>query len=90
MERTCSDCLKSYDDAVRSTICPHDPFISTEDMKRKDLGLSLLGQLVRFRHWELNHPPLRVVSVGWDGMITLSGMGGEFTPELFIPADLKN
>lgn len=83
MERNCSGCGQRYDDARCLTYCPHNPFMAPDDLERKDLGLNLLGKKVRFAHHDQG-PYRRVVSVGWNGMVSLEGMTGEFGPHIFI------
>jgi hypothetical protein len=82
MTRTCAVCEAVYDDAVGSTICPHRRFLSEADQQQKDLALSLLGHELRWTHLP-DGPPVRIQSVGWNGMVTLDGWTGEFAPHLF-------
>lgn len=83
----CGDCKKCYDDARRSTECPHGQFLSDDKIERKDLAMSIIGKDVCFAHMP-DGPRYRVQSVGWDGMVTLAGdeMVGEFAPHLFVVA----
>ncbi len=77
----CQSCGHRLDDAEQSTICPHDRFLSIEDQAQKDLGISLLGKKVAFHH--MPESPVRITSVGWNGMVSVEGMAGEFAPSLF-------
>jgi hypothetical protein len=56
------------------------------DLAQKDAGLALLGKYVRFAHRQFDGPR-RVTGVGWNGMVMLDGMSGEFAPHLFIVAE---
>ncbi len=85
MRTTCPSCGHTYDDAARSTICPHGRFMSAADLAQKDAGLALIGKAICFAH-EPNGPTRRVQAVGWNGMVTLVDMAGEFAPHLFVPA----
>jgi hypothetical protein len=85
---TCNDCGKHFDDAERWTCCPHEPFMSADDLAQKDLALSLIGKEIRFAHMP-NGPYYRVQSVNYIGMVTIARangdtMGGEFAPHLFV------
>lgn len=82
MTRRCDTCGETYDDAARSTICPHDRFLSEADQKQKFLALSLIGRDLHWVHLP-DGPTVRVQSVGWRGMVTLAGWSGEFAPHLF-------
>ncbi len=77
----CETCKFQYDDAVCDTGCPHERFLSVNDARQKDLGISLLGKTVAFHH--MPESPMRISSVGWNGMVTVDGMAGEFAPSLF-------
>lgn len=79
----CEDCGISFDDATRDTGCPHEQFMSDDDLKQKDLGILLLGRDICFAH-QPNGPVHRIQSVGWNGMVTLHDMAGEFAPHLFV------
>lgn len=81
MNTRCSTCGTAYDDAERSTICPHDRFLSPALQAQKDLALSLVGKELMWASGAGGD--VRVQSVGWDGMVTLSGWSGEFAPHLF-------
>jgi hypothetical protein len=82
MTRICQVCEAVYDDAIRSTICPHDRFLSEADQQRKDLALSLIGHELRWAHMP-DGPSVRIQSVEWNGMVTLHGWTGEFAPHCF-------
>jgi hypothetical protein len=82
MERTCDDCAAIYDDAERSTICPHGRFLSPELQAQKDLAISLIGKTLRWAN-EPGGETLRIQSVGWNGLVTLVGWSGEFAPHCF-------
>jgi len=85
MTRTCDRCQIGYDDAAQSTICPHRRWLTEPDQARKDLALSLLGRDLRWADDVCGHcPPLRITSVTWNGMVTLAGWIGEFTPHDFV------
>lgn len=83
MRVKCEECFLIYDDAVRLTYCPHDKFMSDESLKQKDLGLSLIGKDLWFAHMQ-EGTKHRVQGVGHNGMVTISGMAGEFAPHLFV------
>ena len=85
MITTCDDCGSAYDDARRLTYCPHDEFMSEDDLAQKDLAISLCQKPVRFRHQPdgLAH---RIQAIGFTGMVTLVDMVGEFAPHLFVEA----
>lgn len=81
----CRNCDEQFDDARRSTICPHRKLMPDEDMNRKIEALALMdlaqGKTVQF-HGQTG-PGYRLQSVGWNGMVTIEGMAGEFAPHLF-------
>lgn len=87
MRVTCGLCSKPFDDAERSTICPHRSIMPKEDLKRKMAAIDLLGQQVRFAH-QPDGPWRRIQSMSWNGMLTVEGMEGEFAPHLFVPKPL--
>lgn len=82
MERYCNKCRNRYDDAERWTTCPHAVLMSAEDLERKDAAIVLLGKRVLFSH-QVEGAPFRVLSCGWNGMVTVEGFVGEFAPHLF-------
>ena len=84
MNRQCEECGKHYDDADRSTICPHNLIMPAEDLAQKKLGIAIFGKRVRFAHMPDDTQGRRVISMGWNGMVTLEGMSGEFAPHLFV------
>jgi hypothetical protein len=86
MERRCEWCGAIYDDADSLTFCPHAPIMAAEDLARKDAGLALLGRRVRFAH-QPDGPAHEIVAVGWNGMVALRDLTGEFAPHLFIPVE---
>lgn len=83
---TCPKCNLNYDDARRSTMCPHSPLMSDPDMDRKIAAIDLMnrarGKLVRFRHMGATESH-RLLAVTWNGMVEVEGFGGEFAPHLF-------
>lgn len=81
MIQACQDCGHRLDDAEQSVICPHNRFLSADDQAQKDLGISLLGKKVAFNH--MPESSVRISSVGWNGIVTVEGMAGEFAPSLF-------
>jgi hypothetical protein len=85
MKVTCQKCRLSFDDARRTTVCPHERIMSAEDLAQKDLALNLIGKDVRFND-EPDGPKHRVQTVGFTGMVTLHDMVGEFAPHLFVIA----
>lgn len=84
MRKWCRACDMRYDDAKASTICPHRVFLTDEQLKQKDLAISLMGKRVRFAHVPAGGETTRVTSCGWDGMVTVEGMSGEFAPHIFV------
>lgn len=82
MQRTCQICRADYDDAIQWTFCPHERFISEEDLERKELALSLIGKDLVWNH-EPDGAIVRIQSIGHNGMVTLAGWPGEFAPHLF-------
>lgn len=83
MLRECEECHARYDDARRWTICPHDSFISDESAKRKDIAFSLIGKDIFWIHLPDGNPE-RVQSIDANGMVTLKGWAGAFSPTLFL------
>jgi hypothetical protein len=81
----CKDCGERFDDAERLTFCPHDRFMSAPDLEQKKAGIALIGKRVCFAH-QPNGPAHSIQSVGWNGMVTLTDMAGEFAPHLFLVA----
>ena len=81
---TCNDCDRTYDDARRWTTCPHDPLMSDHDLEQKDAGIALaIAGTVRFNHMT-DADVMHVQSCGWNGMVTLRELPGEFAPHLFV------
>lgn len=81
----CADCKRPYDDAVRWTFCPHERFLTQLQAEQKDLAITLLGKRVRFLH-EPQGESYRVTRVGMDGLVSLEGLIGYFSPRLFVLA----
>lgn len=82
MTITCNDCQTTLDDAVQSTLCPHERFISPLAAAQKDAAYALIGKTVVFNHMP-DGPGFRVTSINHIGMVTLDGLAGEFAPHLF-------
>jgi hypothetical protein len=82
MTTICNECQDTYDDARRSTICPHEKLMPDEDMDRKIAAIKLIGKRLRWA----NEPDgaLQVESVSYNGMVTIRGWAGEFAPHLFV------
>ncbi len=78
MQVTCENCDACYDDARCWTYCPHDRFISDEDVARKDLAYSLVGKQLLF-----DGAPTYVEAISGRGMVDIKGFSGEFAPHLF-------
>lgn len=85
MKVDCKHCDLRYDDAERNTICPHDMIMDPEDLKQKDLALSLLGKDICFAH-QPDGPVHRIQSINFIGMVELHDMVGDFGPHLFVLA----
>jgi len=83
MDTTCPKCSKEYDDADCSTLCPHPLIMPKQDLDRKKLAFTLAEKPLRFRHMPETSAPLFIESIGWNGMVTIRGMVGEFAPHLF-------
>ncbi len=79
----CPDCTHIYDDAERSTICPHGRFRSTEDQRQHDAAYALVGKDIRFAD-QPSGKVYRVQAIGHDGMVWLAGMAGKFKPSQFV------
>lgn len=86
MTVTCGFCRERYDDADCVTLCPHALIMPRGDLEQKKLAITLLGKEVRFAHQEVNPTWYRITSMGWNGMLTLDGLPGEFAPHLFVAA----
>ena len=85
MNVKCQKCDSRYDDADRSTICPHKLIMPAQDLERKKLAISLMEKPLRFNHMD-SGPTLRIQSITWGGMIEFpesSGLVGQFAPHLF-------
>lgn len=86
----CDECGVDFDDARNLTYCPHAALMSDSDMAQKDLAIALIadGKPVRFAHQAETGPDYRIISIGWNGMVSLHGQPGEFAPHLFVkPVD---
>lgn len=83
MKRNCDKCSMDYDDARRSTICPHKMLMPLEDLERKEMAISLLEKPLRFHHMPEDSDPLFIQGVTYNGMVEIRGMVGEFAPHLF-------
>jgi hypothetical protein len=88
MLRTCDEpnCAIPYDDADRSTICPHDLIKSPEDSERHRVAFSLLHKPLRFRNqpWVLSGAkPLYIQTIYFNGTISFHDHTGEYLPDLF-------
>lgn len=81
MKRSCPDC-GTYDDALCSTVCPHERFISDEIAAQKDAAIKLLGKDVAFAHMPTEKH--RIGAVSYDGMVALDDLPGWFAPHLFV------
>ena len=84
MNTRCNTCGHRYDDAECLTLCPHELLMSRELLALKDKALSLLGKPLRFVHQQESGEIYRIQSVGWDGMVTLDLLPGEFAASLFV------
>lgn len=82
MTTICETCGETYDDAARSTICPHRRFLTEAAQARKDLALSLFGCDLYWAH-DPDGESLHVLWVTWDGMVGIRGYAGLFAPHLF-------
>jgi hypothetical protein len=83
----CPRCTLPYDDARRSTICPHDGLLPPELMEQKIRACELIGRKVFFANRPNGVKPALVTTVHWDGMVELEGWPGRFAPHLFVLAD---
>jgi len=72
-----------YDDADRSTICPHALIMAADDLAQKKAAIALCERDICFAH-QPNGPVHRIQSVSWNGMVILHDMTGEFSPHLFV------
>lgn len=84
MKVTCRNCGKDYDDAERSSICPHMRFRSTEDQKQHDAARAIFGKHLRFADAPTIGKIYHVSSIGHDHMVWLAGMAGKFKPDQFV------
>ena len=81
----CHDCSTIYDDADRSTICPHNLIMPPADLLQKKLALELCDHDICFAH-QPEGSIHRIQSIEWNGMVTLHDMVGQFAPHLFVIA----
>jgi hypothetical protein len=79
----CEKCHKRYDDAERSTICPHELLWDPETLARKDVSISLLGKHVSFAH-QPHGEVHQVTAVNFEGMVGLHDLPGWFDPIVFV------
>lgn len=85
MQTTCEACGRTYDDSRWWTYCPHAQFLSNAAAIRKDDATRLLGGPVFWNTDTEQATPLQIVSVAFDGMVTIRGYSGLFAPSLFQP-----
>jgi hypothetical protein len=81
----CKKCSTLYDDADRTTICPHGLIMPPTDLVQKKLALELCDHDICFAH-QPDGPTHRIQSINWNGMVTLHDMVGQFAPHLFVKA----
>jgi hypothetical protein len=84
----CKECSTIYNDADRSTICPHDWIMPPIDLMQKKLALELIDHDICFAH-QPDGSTHRIQSITWNGMVTLHDMVGQFAPHLFVKASEK-
>ena len=91
MEVTCPQCGHQYDDAWRTTICPHEMLMPRQDMERKIEAIELMrqaqGKHLRFKQGTKIKGKYRLLAVVWNGMIEIEGMPGQFSPGSFEVVD---
>lgn len=85
----CTSCGAAFDDADCTTICPHDLIMPAADLEQKKAGLALLDKDICFAH-QPDGPVRRVKWVGWNGMVGIHDMSGEFAPHLFVVAKVPS
>jgi hypothetical protein len=85
---TCAACGTAFDDADQSTLCPHRLIMAPEDLERKKAALAM-PRRVCFAHMPRG-PVLHVTAIGWNGMVRLAEMVGEFAPHLFVEPQEKD
>lgn len=81
----CDRCKRDYDDADCNTMCPHGLIMPAADLAQKKAALALMGHEICFAHMP-DGPSHRIQAIGWNGMVTLYDMTGEFAPHLFAIA----
>lgn len=85
MKRKCEVCQVAYDDAERSTVCPHERIAPPEVLARKDAAFKLMGKHIRFAHQpDLPENVCQVQSINFEGMVRIDKFPGEFAPHLFV------
>jgi hypothetical protein len=83
MKRECRKCRAGYDDAERSTICPHDRLKPPEMQDQWEAGHKLLGHRIRFVHMP-EGSGYECYALTFEGMVSIAGLPGEFAPHLFV------
>lgn len=56
-------------------------------LNQKTQAFALLGKPVRFVHQQQGGEVYRILSVNWEGMVTLNSLPGEFAPSLFVAVE---
>ena len=79
MIQACATCHLRFDDARRSTICPHPLIMSARDLERKISAIRLIGKRVHLACDPLATPHL-IRSINFTGWVTLYGRDEEFDP----------
>lgn len=82
MRVQCTKCQKFFNDANRSTRCPHRELKSAQQRRSHKLAMTMLGKLVVFKHLP-NMEPRNVMAVEFTGMIGVNGLTGWYAPEMF-------
>jgi hypothetical protein len=89
MTRTCPSCHVTFDDALCLTYCPHSQFIEGSNAARKDRAFSFSGKTLRFKDSflkvdsPLKDQRLRLQSIDWCGYMTVVGLPGSYSPDVF-------
>ena len=84
MNTVCEHCRTAYDDAERSTLCPHGPIMPPADLARKKRALDLPRALCFAL--DPDGAVYHLQSIGWNGFVTVAELDGEYPPSLFVPA----